>query len=358
MAIELFGTLYPRLFSEAILPAGPAFDAGHIERVARAHEEAGFDGVLLPHSGNAADNFLTAAHAASVTRTLRFLLAHRPGFIAPTLAARKLATLDQLTGGRLSVHIISGGRNAEQQRDGDFLEHDARYERSEEYVEILRRIWSAEEPISHSGNLYHFVNAFSDVKPRQQPTIPISIGGASDAAIRLAARHGDIFALWGETLEGANELISRVRTAAHGRAVRFALSFRVILGDTEEEAWKIAREGVEQANEVKLWAKRGPVTAENTGTQRLLKLAEQGEVLNERLFTGLAKATGAPGNTTALVGTAEQVADAILKYHDIGITIFLFRGLDPRTDAADYGRRLVPLLRERTADRPAREAAA
>jgi alkanesulfonate monooxygenase len=364
MTIELYGTLYPRLFSETIPADGPAFDIPHIERTARAHEDAGFDGVLLPHNAGWADNFLTAARASGVTRRLIFLLAHRPGFISPTLAARKLATLDHFTGGRLRVHVVTGGRDAEQQRDGDYLTHDARYERSDDYLDILRRVWTSDTPIDHQGAHYRFASAFSELKPLQKPHVPISFGGASAAAIEVAAKHADLYALWGETLEGTRELVSRVRTAAarHGRSPGFSISIRAIVADTEAAAWQKAREIAQVTREVGLWSEKSKVfggakppahTAENEGSRRLIALVKKGEVLDERLFMGVAAATNAPGNTTAIVGTPEQVAQALLAYYDVGVTNFLFRGFDPRTDAQDYGRALVPLLREGAARRDA-----
>jgi len=366
MTLSLFGTLYPRLFSETIPAEGPAFDTAHIERVARAHEAAGFDGVLLPHNAGWADNFLTAARAAGVTERLQFLLAHRPGFVAPTLAARKLATLDHFTGGRLQLHVITGGRDAEQQRDGDFLGHDQRYERTDEFLEIVRRIWRSPAPIDYEGRHYRVAGAFSELKPLQQPAIPISFGGASDAAIRVAARHADLYALWGETLEGTRELIARVRAAAApwGRDPDFSISIRVIVDDTEARAWERAREIAERTREVGLWSAKSPVFGghvpppqpENEGSRRLLALVRKGEVLDERLFMGVAGATNAPGNTTAIVGTPEQVSEALLAYYDLGVHNFLFRGFDPRTDAEDYGRALVPLLRAGAAERDARGA--
>lgn len=363
MAIELYGTLYPRLFSEVIPAQGPAFDIAHIERTARAHEDAGFDGVLLPHNAGWADNFLTAARAAGVTTSLKFLLAHRPGFIAPTLAARKLATLDHFTAGRLRLHVITGGRDAEQQRDGDYLGHDERYARTDEFLEIVRRIWTSPQPIDHAGTHYRVADAFSELKPLQKPAIPISFGGASGPALNVAARHADLYALWGETLAGAAELIARVRALARplGRDPGFSISIRTIVADTEAEAWRRAREIAEQTREVGLWSPKSKVfgghTAslrpENEGSRRLLAQAAQGEVLDERLFMGVANATNAPGNTTAIVGTPEQVSGALLAYYDLGITNFLFRGFDPRTDAAEYGRALLPLLREGAARRDA-----
>jgi alkanesulfonate monooxygenase len=355
MPVELYGTLYPRLFSEVIPAEGPAFDIAHIEQRAREHEAADFDGVLLPHNSGWADNFLTTARAAGVTKRLKFLLAHRPGFLSPTLAARKLATLDHYTGGRLLIHMITGGRNAEQRRDGDYLEHDDRYARTDEYLEILHNVWTRREPFSHEGTHYRFENAFSELKPLQA-AIPISFGGASEPAIAVAARRADIFALWGESLDGARELTASVRDAARplGRSPRFSISIRVILGATEHEAWQRAREIEQATRDVGLWSPASRVfgghtpsaSAENEGSRRLLRQAAQGDVLDKRLFMGVAKATNAPGNTTAIVGTATQVAESILEYYRAGISGFLFRGFDPRTDAVEFGRALIPLLRD------------
>src|SRR5271169_3346203 len=137
MPVEMIGWIAPRVSSELIRPSGPPFDANVIVETAQLHERAGFDRVLIGYFSDAPDGFLVGAHAASATERLGFLLAHRPGFVAPPVAARKLATLDQLSKGRLAVHIIAGGSDVEQAKDGDWTDHDARYRRSEEYVSLL-----------------------------------------------------------------------------------------------------------------------------------------------------------------------------------------------------------------------------
>ena len=91
---------------------------------------------------------------------------------------------------------------------------------------------------------------------------------------------------------------------------------------------------------------------------RELALAEQADVYDKRLWMAIAKATGAPGNTTALVGTPEQVAESILDYYDIGVTTILIRGFDPLDDAREYGRELIPLVRRGVAERDERAVAA
>ena len=164
MPVEMIGWIAPRISSEIIPVKGPPFDAGVIAETARIHEDADSDSVLIGYFSDAPDGFMVGAHAASVTERLSFLLAHRPGFIAPTVAAHKLATLDQLSGGRLAVHIISGGRDDDQAKDGDYVDHGRRYRRSAEYVDILRKVWTSPKSIYHEGEFYKFDGAYSEIK--------------------------------------------------------------------------------------------------------------------------------------------------------------------------------------------------
>ena len=362
MDVEFIGMIHHRHQSE-IHPAAPiVLDRGYIRDFARAAETGGFDRVLVGYFSDAPDGFLVAAHAAACTERLSFLLAHRPGFVAPTLAARKLATLDQITGGRAALHVISGSDDIDQRRDGDYLSKDERYARTDEYVAVLKRVWTEQGPIDHHGRYYQFENASTAVRCVQSPHIPIYFGGASDAAIEVAGRHADVYALWGETQAQVREIIARVRAAAahYGRTVRFSLSLRPVLAATEDAAW--ARAERIKAQIVELRGKAGLRVTDhapaNEGSRRLLAAASAGERLDQRLWTGAAAVTGARGNTTSLVGTPRQVAEALLDYYDLGVTTFLIRGFDPLDDAIDYGRELLPLTRQLIAERQAATAQA
>lgn len=363
MSVNFIGMVTTHKNSEIHPSAGPAIDTDYLLRFAKAHEDAGFDRVLVPYHSNGPDAILTIAQVAAATSRIKLMLAHRPGFVSPTLAARQLATLDHFSGGRLGVHIISGGSDIEQRRDGDYLDHDQRYARTDEYLEILRRVWTADKPFDHEGAHYRFEQAFSEVKPVQKPHIPIFFGGASDAAIPVAGRHADIYALWGESLDQVRDLTGRVRAEAarHGRKVEFSISFRPILAETEDQAWERAERILEEtrrlgAGNAKLHpAYTGPQQSE--GARRLLAAADKGTRVDKRLWTAIAKETGARYNSTALVGTPEQVAEALLDYYDLGVTTFLIRGFDPLEDAIDYGRELIPRTRELVAQRLAKKAA-
>jgi alkanesulfonate monooxygenase len=251
MSVEFIGYVGTQEVSEIIPPSGPIIDVDYTRSVALAHEAGGFDRVLMAHSSASPDAVVTAAQVFADTTRLSVLLAHRPGFVAPTLFARTLATLDHFSRGRIAMHVITGGDDADQRRDGDYLQHDQRYERTAEYLDILKRIWSSDAPFDHAGEHYRFTGAFSAVKPLQRPHLPIYFGGSSDAAIQVAARYADVYALWGESLAQVKDTIARVRgaAAAYGRAehIRFSLSLRPILGRTEAQAWARADEILAQA---------------------------------------------------------------------------------------------------------------
>src|ERR1700730_4804132 len=118
----------------------------YVAEVARAHDAAGFDLALVGYSSSSAEGFLIALHAAAQTQRLGFLIAHRPGFVAPTLMARKVATFDHLTAGRLALHIITGKTDDEQEGDGDFTPKTERERRAAEYLELMKLAWSSDRP--------------------------------------------------------------------------------------------------------------------------------------------------------------------------------------------------------------------
>ena len=210
MPVEMIGWIAPRVSSEVQAPVGPPFNADVIATTALTHEKADFDRVLIGYFSDAPDGFLVGAHAASVTKRLGLLLAHRPGFVSPTVAARKLATLDQLSGGRLAVHIIAGGSDADQAKDGDYTDHAGRYRRVSEYIAIMRRTWTSPVPFDHSGEFYRVAGAYSDVRCSQSPHIPIYGGGGSTDAVRALAPNVGHYMLWGEPLSETAAFMGQV----------------------------------------------------------------------------------------------------------------------------------------------------
>ena len=320
----------------------------YLTQYARAHDDAGFDLALVGYTASSAEGFLVALHAAAHTKRLGYLVAHRPGFVAPTLMARKIATFDHLTNGRLAVHIITGKTDEEQQGDGDFSPKTERYRRAAEYLELMKLAWSSEQPFDFSGEFYRVKGAASDVRPLQQPHPLLFFGGASDGALEMGARLCDVYAIYAEPLASTRERIAnfRAQAAAFGRTPGFNISLRPIIAAREGDAWDKANRILAAMTGKKGWSRQeaaaGPV--DNAG-KRLMGFAMEQDVHDERLWMPIARVTGALGNTSCLVGTPEQVAEAILKYYMLGVDSFLIRGFDPFNDTVEFGRELIPRIK-------------
>jgi alkanesulfonate monooxygenase len=320
----------------------------YLTQFARAHDDAGFDFALVGYTSSSAEGFLVALHAAAHTKQLGYLVAHRPGFVAPTLMARKIATFDHLTNGRLAVHIITGKTDDEQRGDGDFSPKTERYRRAAEYLELMKLTWSSERPFDFSGEFYRVKGASSDVRPLQQPHPLLFFGGASDGALEMGAKLCDVYAIYAEPLASTRERIANFRNqaAAFGRTPGFNVSLRPIIAAREGDAWDKANRILAAMTGKKGWSRQeeaaGPV--DNAG-KRLMGFATQQDVHDERLWMPIARVTGALGNTSCLVGTPEQVAEAILSYYILGVDSFLIRGFDPFNDTVEFGRELIPRIK-------------
>ena len=364
MPIEFLGIGATNDGSETHARSGGSFDPAYTVALARAHQDHGWDRVLTAYGSGSPDPAQAAALIATATDSLQLLVAHRPNVSVPTFAAKTLATLDHISKGRTTVHVITGGSDHEQAREGDRLAKDARYTRTREYIQILKQAWTRHEPFDYAGEVYSFEDFVADVFPVQQPRPDVSFGGSSDAAYAVGTAEADIFCLWGEPLADTKEQIERVRreAAAAGRSTppRIQVAFRPILGATPEQAWAKAEDVVRQIEARKgvpgTDRRRGPGAPQNTGSQRLLAIADRGDRHDTILYSGTAKATGGAGNSNALVGTPEQVAEALLAYVDLGVDIISARGYDTLADAVEFGDAVIPLVRAEVARRDATAA--
>jgi len=226
----------------------------------------------------------------------------------------------------------------------------------------MKRTWAETEPFDFTGEFYRVRGAHSDVQPFQQPHPLIMFGGASEGALAMGAAECDVFAIYAEPRATTAERITefRARAAQHGRQVGFNMSVRPIIAETEGAAWDKAKRILAGMTGKLGWARqetegvRAPV--DNAG-KRQFAFANEKDVHDERLWMGITKATGALGNTSCLVGTPAQVADAILEYYRLGIASFLMRGFDPVPDAIEYGRELIPRIKAGALEIDARAAA-
>src|SRR5665213_2993754 len=211
MPVEIIGMVGTRDASEIKGPLvdgpvvdwmdGPVIDPNYLIDISQAHDDAGFDRVLVGYGAVGPEGWAVASAVLNSTKRLKVLVAHRPGFIQPVVLARMAATLDHLTGGgRIAIHFITGGDEADQRREGDFVPHDTRYRRTREMMAVARRLWREDKPFDYEGEFYHYENAFSSVKPATPEGIPFYFAGASAPAIEVGAAEADVYAFWGEPL--------------------------------------------------------------------------------------------------------------------------------------------------------------
>jgi alkanesulfonate monooxygenase len=361
MPVEFSGQIYLNQGNEFNGGRGGGIDRDYLRRYARALEESGFDYTLVPYQSANHDPFTVAVAVSEYTDRLKPIIALRANTMPPTTAARQLATIDQLSGGRVTVHFIAGGNDHEQAREGDRLSKAQRYEREAEYIELVRRIWSSRDPFDHAGIYYSFEDFHSDVVP-VNGTIPVSVGGSSAEAYRVGGRLADIVGLWGEPLEETRQQIETIgeQAALAGRADRPRpwIIFRPIIAPTDELAWEKAHRVLAALERNRGLPSGAPLRAgdapANVGSQRLFALADRGERHGRALWTGTVSASG--GASTSLVGTPETVAAALLEYVDLGVEIFSLRAYDSLNDIIDYGRQVIPLVRQELAHRASQAA--
>ena len=192
-------------------------DLEYFRRYVAAPEDGGYDYTLLPYGANTADSFVVASAVGQLTERIRPIVALRPNTTFPTVGAQKLATLDQLTEGRAMVRLISGGSDAEQARQGDYLPTSRRYASASEYIDVMRRSWTEPAAFSHEGEFYRFDEFGLGFAPYAGP-IPISIGGQSDEAFAVGGEKADIFSFWGEAEHLGNYGPGHAELATAGRS--------------------------------------------------------------------------------------------------------------------------------------------
>ncbi len=211
-------------------------DIDYLAQIARSAEQLGFTGVLTPTGTWCEDAWLTTAALIAQTQRLKFLVAFRPGLIAPTLAAQMASTYQRISRGRLLLNVVAGGETTEQRRFGDHLSHDERYQRTGEFLAIVRGAWSG-VPTDFTGAHYQVEGATVLSPPNPVPTV--YFGGSSDAACPIAARYVDVYLTWGEPPAQVARKLAWMRRLAQeaGRELRFGIRLHTISRDSSREAW-------------------------------------------------------------------------------------------------------------------------
>jgi alkanesulfonate monooxygenase len=338
--------------SRDVLPTGNTMrrspDIRYLAQVARACDDLGYGAVLTPCGTGCEDAWLATAALLPLTKRLKFLVAFRPALRSPTLAAQMASTYQRISGGRLKINIVTGAEQAELARFGVWEDKETRYEKTAEFVQIMKSARSS-EPAAFDGKHYRVEGATTRAVPNPVPEI--YFGGASDAAEQVAADNVEVYLAWGEPPAMVNERLHRMRklAAAAGRALRFGIRFHVIARPTAVEAWAEADRLVAGMDPATVAATQADFAKTASVGQR--RQAERAANATGRMeiypnvWAGIGMVRGGVG--TAIVGSHEDVADRIAEYQDLGFDEFILSGYPHLEEAYRFGEGVMPILRER-----------
>lgn len=322
-------------------------DYPYFRQIAQATDRLGYTGVLIPTGKTCEDPWMLAASLAPETERLKFLVAVRPGLMTPSVAARMASTLDRISNGRLLINVVAGGNPVELAGDGVFLQHDERYEETNEFLTIWRSLMEGKE-VDFNGKYLKVEKGRLLYPPVQKPHPPIYFGGSSTAGLDVAAKHTDVYLTWGEPPAQVEQKIKEVRRLAdlEGRTVRFGIRLHVIVRETEHEAWDAAERLIQYLDDETIaFAQRAFAQMDSVGQNRMVQLRNNGREaleISPNLWAGIGLVRGGAG--TALVGDPYQVAERMKEYASLGIETFVLSGYPHLEEAYQVADLLFPLL--------------
>ncbi|WP_044463126.1 LLM class flavin-dependent oxidoreductase [Pseudomonas sp. MRSN 12121] len=321
----------------------------YLRQIVRAAEQSAFDGIMVPTASGFEDPWLITAVLAQEVRRLRFLLTLRPGLELPAYSAHRAATLQLLSENRLDLHLVSGSSRFEQRSLGDFLEHDERYARTAEFLEVFQAVWAGQGQPHHGR--YYRSGAGNPIAPQAQAPA-IYFGGASAAAEHVGAAHAQTYLMWCEPPAMIAERILRMRelAAACGRSLRFGLRLHIFAAATDDAAWahverlleEIPKEAIDRA-QVQMAAYESVGQSRQTDLVKGRGRGARELEVSANLWAGVGLVRGGAG--TALVGSYQQVAERIEEYHQLGGDCFILSGFPHLEEAIHLGAELLPQLR-------------
>jgi len=319
----------------------------YLSQIARAADELGYFGVLIPTGRSCEDSWIVASTMVPLTQRLRYLVAVRPGLSEPSMTARMAATLDRLSNGRLLVNVVAGGDPAELAGDGIFLDHDFRYEVAGEYLAIWKALLSGEET-TFKGKHHSVEKGKLLYPPVQKPYPPLYFGGSSGAGQEVAADHIDVYLTWGEPPTAVAEKIAAMKklAAARGRTLSYGIRLHVIVRETAEEAWREADKLIGHLDDATIaTAQQAFAKFDSVGQQRMAALhggRRDKLQIYPNLWAGVGLVRGGAG--TALVGNPEQVANLMKEYIALGIDRFILSGYPHLEECYRFAELVFPLL--------------
>jgi len=324
----------------------------YLSQVARTAESAGFSSLLTPVGLGCVDPWVVTSAVAPTTSTISYLVALRPGLASPTLVAQQAATFARLTGGRIALNVVTGGDPVEQRAYGDPLDHAARYARTAEFLTVVRGLLRG-ETVTFSGQHIQVEGAALVDVPDVPPEI--YLGGASAAALEIAASQVDTYLSWVEGWDAAlaRRTVVVDRARERGRSVRFGLRLHVIARETSAEAWAHTDDLLAGLDEAAIAASQARFARMDSVAQREMTALHGGRRARLEVDQGLWAGAGLvrEGAATALVGSYDEVADRIVALLGEGVDELVLSGWPHLEEAQRFGQHVRPRVEERLRSR-------
>lgn len=318
----------------------------YLVSVAKQAEASGFEGILVPTGIPYLDSWMVGSAIVHQTEKIKPLIAFRPGFVSPTVAAKMASTLDQFSEGRILINVVTGGSSKELGQDGDYLEHTPRYERTDEFLDVIKKAWT-EDAFDHNGDFFQVSEGKLIPPLYERPSIPIYFGGSSEIAKEIAAKSANVYLQWGEPIEQIKQQIADVKARAekYNRTLEFGLRIHVVVRDTEQEAWAAARDIISKVeNNVQKNMNQYYEDTDSVAQKRMNEVTRNGERFDKYGWSGIGQIRKGAG--TALVGTPEQVREGLQDYIDIGVTHFIVSGFPHLEEAERFGKTVLPFFQD------------
>ena len=322
----------------------------YLSEVARVAEKAGFINLLVPTGTHCLDAWVMAGAVAQHTEKIRFCVAFRPGLTSPTFAAQTANTVDKITGGRLTINVVTGSGPSDQMRYGDHLKHDERYDRTEEFLDIVKAIWySNGEHINYKGKYYDIRDSAIFPDHVTMPHPPLYLGGSSEEGRRVGAKHSDVHMMYAVDIDriAADVLDMRKRAEEYNRQdeIKFGIRMHIVCRETKQEAHLAAEKIIEGSDlsNTTAWSEMSRKSTESVGQKRINEMGNRESLwITDTLWMGVNKVRGGAG--ASLVGTPDMIAKALKEYVEVGVDCFILSGWPHVEEAEIFGKEIMPLL--------------
>ncbi len=326
----------------AVIPPSPDL----LHRVVATAEAAGFSYLLIPVGQTCWEAFMAGAFVAAQSKSIKPLIAARPGFVNPVLAAKMIATFDRMSGGRIAINLIAGQADQEVLAEGVTYTKEERYDLMREETAIMKALWTQSGGVDWDGRFHKLKGARAVPKPVQTPYPRFYLGGGSAQAAEMSAEHADVHLFWGDLPERIAESVADLkrRAANYDRRgpLAFGMRLQVICRETAAEAWAVADRLVARASEADRDRLKARVATSEANRRVQALAAEHGDRAGDYLWTGLTRVR--PGAGVAVVGDPQQVARQLGQFIDAGCTSFCLSGYLHDEEAERFGRLVRPLL--------------